>query len=180
MLLSGRLQGCISSAIEEFLERIDQSGVVVDQIPETVRAQLCRFYYDNAGRPTEHQTKELHKKYAILWTPGSALPPGTLKPDSLGDDGNPWPDRVQGLMKRCDVDLYARVTAQHGAPYLDDLKDYVGELMKFRNAVAHGDNPASTWSAGDVRLRMTWAIRLARACDAGLGAKLATITGTGW
>src|SRR4051794_5785609 len=46
MLVSGRLQGCIASQIEEFLERIDQSGAIVDLIPETLRAQLCRWYYE--------------------------------------------------------------------------------------------------------------------------------------
>lgn len=180
MLLSGRLQGCIASLIEEFLERIDQSGVIVDAIPETLRAQLCRWYHDKPGRLSAEQTRMVHTRYAILWTPGSVLPAGTLKTDSLAEEGNPWPDKVHGLMKRCDVDLNAQIVADHGQPYLDDLQNYVGELMDFRNAVAHGENPGANWTAGDVRLRMRWVTRMARACDKGLGAKLTAITGTGW
>lgn len=180
MLLSGRLQGCIASLLEEFLERIDESGVVVDLIPETLRAQLCRWYREKPGRLSAEETKVVHTRYAVLWTAGSALPIGTLKTDSLRDDGNPWPNKVHELMRRCDVDLNAQIVIDHGHTYLDDLQSYVGELMDYRNAVAHGDDPGANWTAADVRLRMTWATRMARACDRGLGTKLTAITGSGW
>jgi hypothetical protein len=180
MLLSGRLQGCISSQLEEFLERIDQSGVVVDVIPETLRAQLCRLYHGRPGRLTEQETKQVHEAYAVLWTPGATLPAGTLKTDSISDDSNPWPDVVQGFMKRCDIDLYTEIETLHGAPYLANVKLYVGQLMEFRNAVAHGDAPPYNWTPGDMRLRMRWATRLARACDRALDAQLLTVTGAGF
>jgi hypothetical protein len=179
-LLSGRLQACIQAQLEEFLERIDQSGVIVDQIPELLRASLCRHYISKSGALTPAETAQLHKAYAILWTQGSALPPGTLKTDSFADEKNPWPDHVQGLLRRCAVDLRAHVIATSGGAYLEDLEEYVKELVAFRNAVAHGDEPARSWSAGDVRLRMRWATRLARACDDALDSQLVAITGSGW
>lgn len=179
LLLSGRLQGFVAALLEEFLERLDQSGVLVDQIPEKLRAELCRCYYDKPD-PNAHQTMLAHKQYAVLWTPGVALPAGTLKTNSLGDDANPWPHIVQGLMRRCGVDLYAQIVAAHSTAYLTDLEEYVGELVRFRNSVAHGDEPTGTWTAADVRLRMRWATRLARACDTALGAQLQAITGDGW
>jgi hypothetical protein len=181
LLVSGRLQGCIESRTEEFLERIDQSGVIVDRIPEVLRASLCRLYF---GRPTSlshRQTTHVHLRYAVLWTSGSPLPPGTLKTNSLPNSvWNPWPDKVQELLARCDIDLFSMITTQHGVPYLNDMKEYVKELISFRNAVAHGDSPASNWSAADVRLRIRWVTRLARACDEALDRKLLDITGRGW
>lgn len=179
LLLSGRLQGFVSSLLEEFLERVDQSGVIVDQMPEKLRGELCRCYYEKPN-PNWELTMLAHKQYAVLWTPGAALPVGTLKTDSLGDDANPWPHIVQGILRRCGVDLYERIVAAHGTPYLRDLEEYVGELVRFRNSVAHGDEPSGNWTAADVRLRMRWATRLARACDAALGDQLEAITGHGW
>jgi hypothetical protein len=180
LLLSGRLQAFVASLLEEFLERIDQSGVVVDLIPEDLRAQLCRCYYEKSGPPNAFQTMQAHKRYAVLWTAGVVLPAGTIKTDSLRDDKNPRPDFVKGLMQRCDVDVYKQILVTYGEAYLKDLQEYVGELIDFRNAVAHGDDAAGSWTASDVRLRMRWATRLARACDKALGAQLDAITGTGW
>lgn len=182
MLLSGRLQGCIASLLEEFLEALDQSGVVVDSVPAEIRAQLCRLYVEKPGpgRLAVGPTREVHQRYAVLWVSGSTLRPGTIKTDSFRDDGNPWPHKVRSLLSRCDVDLRSAVVAKHGQGYWDDLETYVAELIVFRNAVAHGDNPGAPWSARDVRRHMLWATRMVRACDEQLQAKLLLITGSGW
>lgn len=180
LLVSGRLQGYIAAVVEEFLERIDASGVQVDQIPESLRTQLCRWYHAPRKRPSELEIREVHKRYAVLWTAGAALPPGTIKADCFDEGKNPWSDNVQAQLRRCGVDLFQLVEDSQGAGYLQDLRTYVDELVKFRNSVAHGDNPANTWTAADVRLRMAWAIRLARACDGYLGEELAAVTGASW
>lgn len=186
LLLSGRLQGCVQAQMEEFLERIDSSGVVVDSIPTEVRAALSSTFHDGENRkkrrlrPTLEQTAEVHAKYAVLWTSGSVLPAGTLKTDSFADEGNPWPSHVQGLLRRCGADPLTLLEATKGKQYRENLESYVGELIDFRNSVAHGEEPNGTWSAGDVRLHMQWVTRMARACDAALEQQLLTITGNGW
>jgi hypothetical protein len=180
LLTSGRLQGCIEAQLQEFLEQIDSSGITPDAIPETLRAWLCWRFLDEGTGTKEEKTSRVHQQYVPLWTTGVPLPRGTIKTDSLPDKvWNPWPTRVQRLLKHCDIDLFARIKAEHGKPYLEDLKTYVDSLVQFRNEVAHGDEPAP-WTAADVRLRMQWAVRLARACDHAIGDQLQSITGTSW
>lgn len=179
MLVSGRLQGCIESQTQEFLERIDQSGVATDQLPEILRAELCERYLDRR-RAKPGEVAEMHRRYAVLWVEGRSLPAGTLRTDSLPDRvWNPWPEKVQALLRRCDVNLFERIESRHGPRYLRDLKEYGGELITYRNDVAHGSEPA-LWTVGDVLLRIRWAQRLARHCDVALGNQLEQITGRGW
>ncbi len=153
---------------------------MVDLIPEVLRAALSERYLPRSARGKLPDIAQRHRRYAPLWTSGAALPVGTIKTDSLPDEvWNPWPDKVQGLLRRCDIELYSEVEQEHGRPYLDDLKQYVEELVRFRNEVAHGDEP-SPWTARDVRLRIKWVSRLARACDQALDRRLTTVTGAGW
>jgi len=180
MLFSGRLQGCIESQTQEFLERIDQSGIVVDLLPESLRAALCSQYFGGKSRLKPAETAELHQRYAVLWTPGAMLPSGTLRTDSLPDkSGNPWPSRVATLMRRCDIDLFGDLEHQRGKRYRDAMTTYVDELIDMRNNVAHG-SPVTAWTTADLVLRMQWACRMAHACDQALGDKLLTITGSSW
>ncbi len=180
MLMSGRLQGCIESQAQEFLERIDESGVVVNRLPEALRAALCSQYFAGRRQLKPHQVAELHERYAVLWIDGSRLPEGTLKTNSLPDRiWNPRPDRVRTLMQRCDIDLFDWIDRRHGRRYREDMMAYVEELVEVRNAVAHGA-PATAWTTGDVVLRMQWASRLAYACDQAFGDRLSSITGHGW
>ncbi len=126
------------------------------------------------------KTAEAHRRYVSLWSVGATLPAGTIKTDSLPDSvWNPWPRRVQSLLERCDVDLFTRIEHVNGPAYLRDLRISVDTLVKFRNEVSHGNEP-TPWTAADVRLRMKWAARLARACDEALGEKLEGIVGQGW
>ncbi len=183
LMTSGRLQGCIESIVAEFLEELGRSAIKVDAIPEVLRGNLClRFpMARDDHRPAALKTAEMHKAYHVLWEPGTDLRPGTLRTDSLPDAvWNPWPKKTQELLARCDVDLFGSVESVHGKSYLGDMQKHVSDLVEFRNQVAHGDEPAAL-SASDVRLRMKWAIRLARACDEALGARLASLTGgPGW
>ncbi|HZV75507.1 MAG TPA: hypothetical protein VFF79_17490 [Conexibacter sp.] len=180
MLTSGRLQGCIESQTQEFLERIDESGVMVDSLPEDLRGALCSQYFRGKSTLSSADTIEVHKTYAALWISGTVLPAGLLKTDSLPDEiWNPRPHRVRKLMRRCDIDLFSQIQRDHGSSYLEDMRRYVDELIDFRNAVAHGSE-VLLWTAGDVLFRMRWATRLARTCDRALGQKLVEITGDGW
>jgi RiboL-PSP-HEPN len=175
LLLSGRLQGFVESIVAEFLEVLDGSRIAVDQIPESLRANLCRQYLRGNRRPSLADVASLHRRYSVLWHAGMVLPPGTLRTDTLTDEiWNPWPDRVQEIMRRCDVDLFDAVRAAQGPRYLRDLQDYVGLLVDHRNAVAHGDD-LTPLSMRDVRVLIQWSVRLARSCDTVLGAQLARI-----
>jgi hypothetical protein len=177
-LTSGRLQGCLTSQVQEFLERIDQSGMSVDRIPEVLRAQLALRY----PRLEPNEQKVLHaiavqQANAPLWTAGVTVQPGMIKTSSLPDDvWNPWPKKANELLGRCDVDLFSHIERQHGTTYLRDLKTHVDDLVEFRNEVVHGDEPQPV-SASDVRRSMRWAIRMARASDVALGEKLTELTG---
>ncbi|MDO8186391.1 hypothetical protein Q5424_08870 [Conexibacter sp. JD483] len=179
MLVSGRLQGCLESQAQEFLERIDQSGTATRKLPEVLRAELCERYMDRRKAKPE-QLAEMHRRYAVLWIEEASLPAGTLRTDSLPDRvWNPWPEKAQALLRRCDINLFERIETKHGSRYLRDLKEYGGELVTYRNDVAHGGEPA-LWTVTDVLLRIRWAQRLARHCDAALGDKLEAVTGRGW
>jgi hypothetical protein len=177
-LTSGRLQGCVVSQVQEFLERIDQSGISVEQIPEILRGHLALSYPKSA--PNEEKVRHaitVQQANAPLWTPGITVQPGMIKTSSLPDRvWNPWPRKVDDLLSRCDIDLFGFIEQEHGAAYLANLKTYVDDLVEFRNKVAHGDEPQPL-GASDVRRSMRWAIRLARAADGALARKLTEITG---
>lgn len=179
LMTSGRLQGCIESLVQEFLENLGQARVKVDVLPDVLKGNLCARYPFPPGdkRPVALKTVDMHKAYHVLWLAGTELQPGMLRTGSLPDPvWNPWPKRTQDLIARCDVDLFEWIDARYGAQYLNDMKTYVADLIEFRNQVAHGDEPAAL-SAADVRLRMKWAIRMAAACDVALGERLAELTG---
>jgi len=147
-----------------------------------LRAHLCTRYPYAQGdnRSAAEKAAEMHMAYHQLWLSGTDLQPGMIRTGSLPDRvWNPWPKRTQNLLFRCDVDLFNWIITHHGRPYLADMKTYVEDLIKFRNQVAHGDEPAAL-GAADVRLRMRWAIRMAAACDDALGHKLTTLTGHCW
>lgn len=180
MLISGRLQGCIASQLEEFLERIDQSGVLVDDLPEVLRTSLCLHLFGRPGTLNADKAAQVHKRYAQLWIPGTQLQPGTVKTDSLPDPvWNPRPKRVNELLGRCGIDLFGIIKQHEGRAYLDNLTQYVGELIDYRNSVAHGDDP-NPWTAADLRLRLRWCVRLARWSEITLGVQLEQITGRRW
>jgi hypothetical protein len=178
LLTSGRLQGCIVSQVQEFLERIDHSGMPVDQIPDVLRAHLALRY----PKSEPHEQNVLHaiavqQANAPLWTAGVNVQPGMIKTSSLPDSvWNPWPNKVQELLGRCDIDLFSYINQQHGSTYLMDLKTNVKELVEFRNKVAHGDEPQPVGTP-EVRRSMRWAIRLARASDIAFAEKLTELTG---
>lgn len=181
-LTSGRLQGCLTSQVQEFLERLDQSGIPVDQIPEVLRANLAlRYPRSNPSEEKVTHAITVQKANAPLWTSGITVQPGMIKTSSLPDPiWNPSPKKAHELLARCDINLFETIAQEHGTPYLQDLKAYVGDLISFRNKVAHGDEPQPV-STSDVLRSMRWAIRLARASDEALGAKLAQLTGQpGW
>jgi hypothetical protein len=182
LLISGRLQGCVAAQTQEFLECLDGSGIVVDRIPEVLRAELVvRYPAPRGQREAVPRTILAQKTYAPLWIPGTTLQRGTIRTASLPDKvWNPWPEKVAELLARCGVDLFDEISRKWGNGYLEDLKTYVRQLVEFRNMVAHGDEPQPV-GINDVRLYMKWAVRLARACDEALGAKLAALTsGPGW
>ncbi len=177
-LTSGRLQGCLASQVQEFLERIDQSGIPVNQIPEVLRANLALRY--PKSQPNEERVLHaiaVQQANAPLWTTGVTVQPGMIKTSCLPDRvWNPWPSKANELLLRCDVDLFSHIEQRNGAAYLANLKTYVGSLVEFRNEVAHGDEPQPV-SSSDVWRCMRWAIRLARASDVALAEKLTEITG---
>ena len=178
LLTSGRLQGCVVSQVQEFLERIDQSGISVEQIPEILRGHLALNYPKAVPKEEKvRHTIAVQQANAPLWTPGITVQPGMIKTSSLPDRvWNPWPKKVNDLLSRCDVDFFRFIQEEHGGGYLADLETYVDDLVEFRNKVAHGDEPQPV-GASDVRRSMRWAIRLARASDAALAEKLTEITG---
>lgn len=178
LLTSGRLQGCLASQVQEFLERIDQSGMPVEHIPEVLRANLAlRFPKADPNEQNVLHAIAVQQANAPLWTAGVTVLPGMIKTSSLPDPvWNPWPKKVNDLLGRCDVDLFSHISQRHGAVYLSDLKTYVGDLVEFRNKVAHGDEPQPV-GASDVWRSMRWAIRLARAVDSSLAEKLTELTG---
>lgn len=181
-LTSGRLQGCLTSQTQEFLERIDQSEIEADLIPEVLRANLVlRYPKASANEAAIAHAIKVQQAYAPLWQSGVVMPPGTIKTGCLPDRiWNPWPKRAHELLARCDVDLFAWIAQKHDARYLSELQTHVGRLVKFRNEVVHGDEPQPV-SMGEVWKSMRWAVRLARAVDQALGTKLSELTGgTGW
>lgn len=177
-LTSGRLQGCLTSQVQEFLEQIDQSEITVDQIPEVLRAQLIlRYPKDSSNEGSVTHAIKVQRANAPLWQSGVVMKPGTIKTGCLPDKiWNPWPRKANELLARCDVDLYECITQRHDERYLHEMKTHVGKLVEFRNEVVHGDEPQSV-SIGEVRNSMRWAVRLARAVDEALGAKLSELTG---
>ncbi|HEX6206131.1 MAG TPA: hypothetical protein VFZ29_10040 [Solirubrobacterales bacterium] len=181
-LTSGRLQGCLTSQVQEFLERIDQSGIVVDRVPEVLRAQLILRYprQDPSDDAVTHAIKA-QNAYASLWQSGSSMQPGTVKTGCLPDKiWNPRPKKANELLARCDVDLFGWIIENHDDRYLSEMKTHGDRLIEFRNEVVHGDEPQPV-STGEVWVSMRWAVRLARAADESLGAKLTELTGgPGW
>jgi hypothetical protein len=177
-LTSGRLQGCLASQVQEFLERVDQSGIFVDQIPEVLRAHLALRY----PREATDEGKVSHairtqRANALLWQSGFVMQPGTIKTASLPDSvWNPWPKKANQLLMRCDVDLFDWIRQRHSDRYLHELQTYVDQLVKFRNEVVHGDEPQPVGIA-EVWKCMRWAARMARNSDEALGDKLAELTG---
>lgn len=177
-LTSGRLQGCLASQVQEFLEHLDQSRIQVDRIPEVLRAHLALRYPKSVGGEENvlHAIK-VQTANAPLWTSGRLMQPGTIKTGSLPDRvWNPWPKKANELLGRCDVDLFGWVERNHGPRYLEELQTHVGKLVEFRNEVVHGDEPQSVGTS-DVWRSMRWAVRLARASDDALGERLTELTG---
>jgi hypothetical protein len=176
-LTSGRLQGCLSSQVQEFLERIDQSGLRVEQIPEVLRAQLIlRYPKEGSGEAVAHTIK-VQRATAALWQPGAVMQAGTIKTSCLPDSvWNPWPKKANQLLARCDVDLFDWIVEAHGRRYLSEMQAEIAKLVKFRNEVVHGDEPQPV-STGEVWRSIRWAARLARDSDDALGARLAELTG---
>lgn len=175
-LTSGRLQGCLSSQVQEFLERIDQSEMPVDQIPEVLRGNLALRHPKQKAESGVSYAIKVQKANASLWQPGSLVQAGTITTSCLPDPvWNPWPKKAKQLLARCDVDLFVWIEERHGARYLGELKSEVNKLVKFRNEVVHGDEPQPV-SINEVWLCMRWAARLARNADDALGAKLTELT----
>jgi hypothetical protein len=181
-LTSGRLQGCLVSQVQEFLERVDQSEIIVDQIPEVLRAHLALRY----PKDVDDESKVAHaikvqRANAQLWQSGVVMQPGTIKTACLPDPvWNPWPKKANQLLKRCDVDLFDWIRLNHSHQYLRELQIYIGQLVQFRNEVVHGDEPQPVGIA-EVWLSMRWAARMARNSDEALGNKLTELTGEpGW
>jgi hypothetical protein len=176
-LTSGRLQGCLSAQVQEFLERIDQSGMPVEQIPDALRAHLALRYPKRRSEDAVAHAVKVQRANAALWQPGNVVRPGTITTSCLPDPvWNPSPKRVDQLLARCDIDLFTWVDSRNGGRYLDEMKREVNKLVNFRNEVVHGDEPqplsiAEVWSC------MKWAARLARNADDALAAKLTELTG---
>lgn len=176
-LTSGRLQGCLSSQVQEFLEGIDQSGMHVDQIPEVLRANLILRYPKQRTDDSIAHTIKAQQATATLWQHGAVVQTGTIRTSCLPDAvWNPWPKKASQLLARCDVDLYAWIIETHGGRYLGEMKTEVSKLVKFRNEVVHGDEPQPV-STAEVWRSIRWAARLARDADDALGEKLAQLTG---
>lgn len=176
-LTSGRLQGCLSSQVQEVLERIDQSGLRADQIPEVLRAQLILRYPKEGSDDSVGHTIKVQRATAGLWQPGTIMEAGTIKTSCLPDPvWNPWPKKASQLLARCDVDLFHWVNEVHGGRYLSEMQAEVAKLVSFRNEVVHGDEPQPV-STGEVWRSIRWAARLARDSDDALGAKLVEVTG---
>ncbi len=183
VLTCSHLQGFFVSVLQEFLERIDGSGIDVDLIPTDLKAHLCiRFPYPSSmnDKPLE-QAALLHQSYSILWQRGTLLAPGTLRTDSLTDPSqNPRPSAMAGLLDLAGVDVFKRIVkSAGGVPWVKGVKENVNELVMSRNKIAHGDDSVSV-TADDVRRLMQWATRFARASDEGLGEKLNVLTGRSW
>lgn len=181
-LTSGRLQGCLASQVQEFLERVDQSGITVDHLPEVLRAHLAlRYPKDSTNEEAVIHAIKVQRANAPLWQTGVVIQPGTIKTACLPDRiWNPWPKKANELLARCDVDLFSWIEQRHDGRYLAEMKAHVGQLVKFRNEVVHGDEPQPV-GAAEVWNSMRWAVRLARASDEALGAKLQELTGNpGW
>jgi RiboL-PSP-HEPN len=176
-LTSGRLQGCLSSQVQEFLEHIDQSGMPVDQIPEVLRAHLVLRYPQRKSESSVNYAIRVQKANAELWQARSVVGVGSIITSSLSDAiWNPWPKKADELLGRCDIDLFSWIEERHGPRYLSELKSEVAKLVKFRNEVVHGDEPQPV-GISEVWLCMRWSTRLARNADEALGAKLAELTG---
>jgi hypothetical protein len=181
-LTSGRLQGCLTSQVQEFLERIDESELPVDEIPEVLRAQLIlRYPKETRNESSVAHAIRVQRANAQLWQAGVVMKPGTIKTGSLPDRiWNPWPKKANELLARCDVNLYDWITRTHDGQYLSELQTQVGKLVEFRNEVVHGDEPQPV-SIREVWNSMRWAVRLARSVDNALGMKLGELTGSsGW
>jgi hypothetical protein len=180
LLTSGRLQGCVASQVQEFLEGVDQSEIAVEQIPDVLRAHLSLNFPRSQKGKVAHAI-EAQKANAPLWIQGAVIKPGTIRTASLPDAvWNPWPDTVQKLLSRCGVDVYEEIEREHGQVYLDNLQAYVSSLVEFRNQVAHGDEPQPV-GLDEVWRALRWSVRLSRATDDALGRKLAALTGaSGW
>ena len=177
-LTSGRLQGCLSSQVQEFLERLDQSGLRAEQIPEVLRAQLILRYPKEGSDNSVAHTIKVQRASAVLWQPGAVMQSGTIKTSCLPDSvWNPWPKKASQLLARCDVDLFGWINEAHGGRYLSEMQEEVAKLVKFRNEVVHGDEPQPV-STGEVWKSIRWASRLARNSDDALGAKLVELTGS--
>jgi hypothetical protein len=178
LLTSGRLQGCVASQVQEFLEGVDQSEIGVEQIPDVLKAHLSLNFPRSQKEKVAHVI-ETQKSNAPLWIQGAVIKPGTIKTGSLPDAvWNPWPDTVQKLLGRCEIDVYEEIERDYGPEYLSDLRTYVSRLVEFRNQVAHGDEPQPV-GLDEVWRALRWSVRLSRATDRALGRKLATLTGGG-
>lgn len=178
LLTCGHLQGYVESVVQEFLERIDDVGVVAGQLPSTLRGELCvRYPYAAPNAKRFAKAEEVHRSYLPLWMDDAPIPPGTLRTDSLVDSvWNPWPHKVVELLGRIDIDLSDRVASAQGAQYWLDLCTYVNELIEKRNGIAHGDENVSV-TPDDARRYMQWSTRLARACEVALADALEPLVG---
>ncbi len=176
-LTSGRLQGCLSSQVQEFLERIDQSGIPVEHIPEVLRAHLLLRYPRRGSESNVAYAITVQRANADLWQPGNVVRPGTITTSCLPNPTwNPSPSQASELLARCDIDFFSWIESRHGPRYLYELRTEVEKLVTFRNEVVHGDEPQPL-STAEVWTRMKWAARLARNADDALAAKLGELTG---
>lgn len=180
LLSVGRLQGCVEAQVQEFLELIEERCETFGDVPRALRANLARKFISENDLKKSEPYAELVESYASLFEDPAPLLAGTLKTDSFTDgSSNPWPDVVQGVLKLCGLDAYKRIKEIHSKSYLAEQKHYVEELIRFRNAIAHGSDPAP-WTHSDLRLRLRWSIRFARDIDRIVEEGLVTITGEGW
>lgn len=181
VLTCSYLQGYFASALQEFLERIDESGVDVAELPRDLKSELCmRFPFPPHVKDERERAELIHRTYGVLWRDGTSLPPGTIRTGSLSDpSANPWPNSIASLMKLVDVDVYDTLRQTGGMPWVTGVKDGVKELVMSRNKIAHGDDTVQV-TADDVRRLMHWATRMARAADVGLRLKLLALTGSDW
>jgi hypothetical protein len=171
----------LASALQEFLERLDASGLDVALLPRDLKSELClRFPFPSHIKDPRDQAELVHRTYDVLWQDGTPLPKGTIRTGSLTDPtANPWPNSVASLFNVVEVDVYQSLRNAGGVGWITGVKDNVKELVMSRNRVAHGDDTVQV-TADDVRRLMQWATRFARATDDALGAKLGALTGTSW
>jgi hypothetical protein len=181
LLTSAHLQGYLESVTQEFLERIDGSGVDVARISLRLRGELsARFPPSGDTMPRYEKAAEAHRDYLPLWTDGIAIPVGTIRTDSLTDSvWNPWWKAVKALLERADVELWGELVVRYGPADAGDVVTHLDELVESRNKLAHGDNSVSATPTDLLRYARA-AARMARATDASLDGRLTSVIGVGW